>query len=672
MDRTVANGARTLTPQQEEAVRAVVDSGNGVDVIEALAGTGKTHTAGVLRQTYERAGRTVVGVAPTGRAVRELADEAGVGDVRTIHRLLHEIDHGQTPEMNVLLIDEAGMAPTRSTERLLDWAERADVKVVAIGDPGQLPSVQAGGWLRAIGERAGRHELTTVQRQRDAGERRALGRLHDGASSPYVQWADREGRVVVHAEVRGGLDHVVARWAEVTIEHGTAGAVLIARDNDTRQALNDRARRLLRERGALGDDRDYGPVTVAPNDRVICRRNDRLVDVDNGTRGTIRATHADRVVLQTDAGTIRDLPAAYVADHVEPAYALTGHGMQGGTVEWAAVVAEPWDLTRGWSYTALSRARGQTELHVLAAHTDDPDRDDFGPGARPQPPARDEILAQVVARMSLRDDEDLAMDRVETAPDPREFAAERAGGNAIQERGDARNSEPADPDRGRLASLLDERSRLEEQLRSLPMGRVETLESLTTLLDAARARRDDLADRLDALPAPRRRLTGTRDDHAAERTRLTSMMGTAEDRSRELEHTIARHRDEIGADPMLVREEHRALASRHTASRREGNALLDRIATRELEREPTWARDLLGPRPPEPAAAAAWDSAGRAVVRHELKHRPQAEVTGLTQPASGDVSEHAAWRQVHDTVHETRETIERGHEPPDLGPSLSR
>jgi ATP-dependent exoDNAse (exonuclease V) alpha subunit len=38
--------------------------------------------------------------------------------------------------------------------------------------------------------------------------------------------------------------------------------------------------------------------------------------------------------------------------------------MQGGTVETATVVASPHDLTAGWSYTALSRARGHTRLVI--------------------------------------------------------------------------------------------------------------------------------------------------------------------------------------------------------------------------------------------------------------------------------------------------------------------
>lgn len=69
---------------------------------------------------------------------------------------------------------------------------------------------------------------------------------------------------------------------------------------------------------------------LAVGDRVICRHNDRAVD--NGMRGTVRHLNAERVVIDTDGGLVRELPASYVAEYLDHAYALTGHGMQGGTV----------------------------------------------------------------------------------------------------------------------------------------------------------------------------------------------------------------------------------------------------------------------------------------------------------------------------------------------------
>ena len=69
---------------------AVAGSGNRIDTVEALAGTGKTTSAAALRAVYERAGYRVLGAAPTGRAVRELKEQAGIEESRTLDGWLAE------------------------------------------------------------------------------------------------------------------------------------------------------------------------------------------------------------------------------------------------------------------------------------------------------------------------------------------------------------------------------------------------------------------------------------------------------------------------------------------------------------------------------------------------------------------------------------------------------
>ncbi len=103
------------------------------------------------------------------------------------------------------------MASTRLSEQLLAHAAEVGAKVIAIGDPGQLASVQAGGWLRAIGERLGAVRLTEVMRQRDPTERLALAALHDGAPARWIEWATDAGRVDVVRDGRGVLEQAVAR-----------------------------------------------------------------------------------------------------------------------------------------------------------------------------------------------------------------------------------------------------------------------------------------------------------------------------------------------------------------------------------------------------------------------------------------------------------------------------
>jgi AAA domain len=213
VERVIAGADRELTAEQARAVRAVTGGGHGVSVIEALAGTGKTYTAGVLREVFEAAGVQVMGVAPTGRSARELTEEAGISAC-TLDGLLGELERFDQglPQGCVVVLDEAGMAATRASAKLLQAAERAGAKVVAIGDPGQLASVQAGGWLGTVGRRLGAVRLTEVMRQRDPAERRALAALHDRKPAPYLQWADQAGRIETFEESHGARERALAGW----------------------------------------------------------------------------------------------------------------------------------------------------------------------------------------------------------------------------------------------------------------------------------------------------------------------------------------------------------------------------------------------------------------------------------------------------------------------------
>jgi ATP-dependent exoDNAse (exonuclease V) alpha subunit len=106
-------------------------------------------------------------------------------------------------------------------------------------------------------------------------------------------------------------------------------------------------------------------------DRVVARRNDRRRNIENGTLGQVSNIdpRSGAVVVVTDSGEERVLDAGYVSEHLEHAYALTGHGAHGATVEWSGVIGRPSDFTREWAYTSLSRARGRTCVYVYAEPT---------------------------------------------------------------------------------------------------------------------------------------------------------------------------------------------------------------------------------------------------------------------------------------------------------------
>jgi len=412
VDGAVASLPTELSDEQAAVVREIATSGTAIDVVEALAGTGKTTVAGALAAVYRCAGYRVVGAAPTGRAARELSSRAGV-PASTLHRLAEDLRHGEGfgPGPAVLVVDEAGMAPTRVSADVLAAARSEGVKVVAIGDSGQLSSVEAGGWLGALSMRLGAHQLREVVRQRDPAERHALAERHARKPDPWIGLKQARGELVVHhGRPQAAHEAAMAAWRAAVDQVGIEETVIIARDNATRARLNQDARAWRESRGELGEQIDFAGFEVAVGDRVIARHNDRAADVDNGTRGTVRAVNPDQlaVTIQTDDGRLRELPADYVADHLEHAYALTGHGSQGGTVERAHVIGSPEDFTNEWAYTALSRARDPITLHLISHPTDRSGRAEYAPADRERT-SRDAIDS-LRAAMHRREREDLALD----------------------------------------------------------------------------------------------------------------------------------------------------------------------------------------------------------------------------------------------------------------------
>jgi ATP-dependent exoDNAse (exonuclease V) alpha subunit len=413
-DLVLADLPTALSAEQLAAVRALATDGHGVSVLQALAGTGKTRVLAGLARVYEEAGYRVLGVAPTGRAARELGDAAGV-EAFTIHRLLSQLP--TFPPRTILLFDEAACAPTRPSAALLASADRAGAKVIAAGDPGQLPSVAAGGWFAAIADKIGGSQLRQVMRQRDPAEREALGALHDGDPEPYLARACDQGAVAVHAREGDAVAAILADWNAARHQHGLSQAVMIARDNATRAMLNDRARQLLIGDGTLASEE----VMIADQefrvgDRVIARRNDGYRDIDNGTLGCVIDIHraTGDLTMLTNSGQRCVLDASYAAEHLEHAYALTGHGAQGATVEWAGVIGRPSEFTREWAYTALSRARGRTRLYVVVEATDGQrDRERYAPPETAH--TTEDALLIMTSSMKRREAEALAIEAIEPA-----------------------------------------------------------------------------------------------------------------------------------------------------------------------------------------------------------------------------------------------------------------
>ena len=146
----------------------------------------------------------------------------------------------------------------------------------------------------------------------------------------------------------------------------------MAPTNETVERLNQRAQHHRIRHGELNPT---GPHTTAGiyqlfvSDEIATRRNDRGLVTDRGEMVRNRATwtintiHPDGAITATGKHGTVSLPPAYVAEHVELAYATTGMGAQGRTVHAAITVLDgPTDVRN--LYVPMTRGRDTNEAFI--------------------------------------------------------------------------------------------------------------------------------------------------------------------------------------------------------------------------------------------------------------------------------------------------------------------
>jgi ATP-dependent exoDNAse (exonuclease V) alpha subunit len=224
-----------------------------------------------------------------------------------------------------------------------------------------------------------------VYRQRDKTERRELAHLHDGRSDLYLAWARKNDRVSFGSDSEQ-LARLQAGWLPAVAEHGVASVLVVTRSNELRAEINAWARH---EAAEGREARCYGSTDLSVGERVVLRQNDYDLRVRNGNEGFVAALHERYIDVKLDSGAMRRLPATYVAEHVEYGYAQPAHTAQGRTVERTFVIGATHHFTRNWTYVAMSRARGRSDLLAV----DDEPRFD-----------------RLTARMQVRDDDAMAIE----------------------------------------------------------------------------------------------------------------------------------------------------------------------------------------------------------------------------------------------------------------------
>lgn len=397
---------------EEQRAAAEIAVSHAVTVLTGGPGTGKTTTIArllaLLLEHAERAGMPpprIALAAPTGKAAARLAEAVAAGAQRlgaadrarlaglsgtTLHRLLGprpdtsvRFKHNRASRLphDVIVVDETSMVSLTMMARLAE-AVRPDSRLILVGDPDQLASVEAGAVLADLVDGlSARGDVRVAALRTPHRYGTSIGAL---AEAIRVGDADR----VVELLAAGGA-HVewvdaqrpADRLREVLVAHALRlrSAALLGAADEALATLDEHRLLCAHREGPYGAthwntlvQKWIAEATGQPawsqwyaGRPLLVTANDYGLRLYNGDTGVaVAGAEGLRAVIAGASGPL-DFATSRLGE-VETMHAMTIHKSQGSQADEVTVLIPPEDsrlLTRELFYTAVTRA--QTKVRVV-------------------------------------------------------------------------------------------------------------------------------------------------------------------------------------------------------------------------------------------------------------------------------------------------------------------
>ena len=366
IERAGAEKKISLDEEQIAAVQHICGDAQ-LSILVGRAGAGKTTALRAAALAWQAAGERVIGLAVAAKAATILRDEAGLAGSLTVAQLLYRLRSGRLRlrRGDVLLLDEVSMVSSVQLQQILQAANAAGSKVVLVGDPDQLQSVEAGGTLGYLVETCGAALMEDIRRQTSPAHRAASKLLAAGRVAEALGTYARERAVQRPATREAAIAGIVNDYMRV-VGAGQAPPLVLGHSRLDVADLNAGIRLALKEAGRLGQSRNFDGREFSEGDQVVFRRTDRRMGVQNGTVGIIMSLHSDDMMVMVAGpdGQRRHVRVqAKKYTWIEHGYASTIHRAQGSTARAVLALAGAY-WNRNLAYVALTRHREGMRLYA--------------------------------------------------------------------------------------------------------------------------------------------------------------------------------------------------------------------------------------------------------------------------------------------------------------------
>ena len=339
-----------LEHEQAQALNAVLHRGY---IITGKPGTGKTAVIKGLVEANRLLfpSEKICICAPTGRAASRVYEETN-HQANTIDLLIKSYE---IKTCDLLIIDEVSMVSEMLMYKLFEALPSA-AKVIYIGDPNQLKSVESGNFLSDI-LKSGRLPFTELKKC----VRTSYKDIHKNAEkilngdpglirSPKFEIYNCKNRSIMNDTIKKIFD-------ENSLNNSNY-QILTFTTKDTAD-LNRKITALKKLKTTVR----FGKTRYGAGERVILLKNNYSSDYYNGEIGQVLKANKNTLEVKKTNGKIVTVTEP---TEIDKAYAITIHKSQGSEFDTVIIVlTDSEHLTRDLLYTAVTRAKNKVIIVAL-------------------------------------------------------------------------------------------------------------------------------------------------------------------------------------------------------------------------------------------------------------------------------------------------------------------